>query len=186
VSKTKNKEQSANKAASGPGRAAVLTVSDGVSAGTRVDTAGPAIVKLLREASFVISAEGVTPDDPKAIASRLRQFAQAADLIVTVGGTGVAARDVTPEATLSLSHRIVPGFSELMRAEGSKQTLLAYLSRGVAVTFGSCLILNLPGSLRGATESLRAVLPLLSHAIDLLRGKTEHRISDEQRATSNE
>jgi molybdenum cofactor synthesis domain-containing protein len=116
----------------------------------------------------------VTPDEQQQIVEALRQLCAEADLVATTGGTGVAARDVTPDATLALSPRVVPGLAERMRAEGAKSTLMAYLSRATAVSYQRSLVINLPGSPKGATESLRAVLPLLGHAIDLLRGKTEH------------
>jgi len=153
-------------------RAAVLTVSDKASRGEREDTAGPAAAALLRGAGAEVIATAVLPDDRDRIAAQLRRWADedALDLIVTTGGTGLSPRDVTPEATLDVADREVPGLAELMRSEGRKSTPMAALSRAVAVSRGRTLILNLPGSERGARESLQAVMGLLPHAIELLRG----------------
>ena len=156
-------------------RAAVLTVSDSVHAGTREDVSGPTLrARLEKDGWFVIS--GVVPDVADQIASKLQSWVRSGevDAIFTTGGTGVAQRDVTPEATRSVIQREIPGIAEWMRSEGMKKTPLAVLSRGIAGTCGKCVILNLPGSPKGARESIESVLHLLPHIIDLLRGNTEH------------
>jgi molybdopterin adenylyltransferase len=117
----------------------------------------------------------MVPDEQKVIEDAIRRAAGSARLVVTTGGTGIAARDVTPEATQAVCDRLLDGVSELMRSEGRRQTPMASLSRGLCGTLGSSLVLNLPGSPGGAVHSLEAVLTLLPHAIDLLEGKTEHR-----------
>lgn len=155
--------------------ATVVTVSDGVSAGTREDTAGPAVAGMLSEAGFAVDRALVTDDRP-AIAAVLRRLADedGRDLVVATGGTGLGPRDVTPEATLDVVERLVPGLAEAMRAAGRASTPRADLSRGVCGVRGRTLILDLPGSPRGATESLGAVVGLLAHAVDLLGGDTAH------------
>ena len=156
-------------------RAAVLTVSDSVHAGTREDVSGPTLrARLEKDGWLVIS--GVVPDVADQIASKLQSWVRSGevDAIFTTGGTGVAQRDVTPEATRSVIQREIPGIAEWMRSEGMKKTPLAVLSRGIAGTCGKCVILNLPGSPKGARESIESVLHLLPHIIDLLRGNTEH------------
>jgi molybdenum cofactor synthesis domain-containing protein len=155
-------------------RAAVLTVSDGVAAGTRVDTAGPAVAAILERAGYIVVRRDVCSDDQQLLKQRIAALCDEAQLVLTAGGTGVAERDVTPEATLAISQRVVPGLAELMRSKGGQTTAMAYLSRAVGVTYRKSLIVNLPGSEKGATESLRAVLPLLHHVLELLSGKTEH------------
>ena len=154
--------------------AAVITVSDGCFQGTRVDGSGPLLTRLLNESGFTVVSKMVVPDEIPTIAAALRTSAESASFVVTTGGTGLAPRDVTPEATMQVCTRTVPGMSELMRLEGIKQTPMASLSRAVCGTVGETLILNLPGSPAGAVASLRTVLPLVPHALDLLRGKTEH------------
>lgn len=158
-------------------RAGVLTVSDKGSRGERVDTAGPAVAGILASIGAEVSETAIIADEREQIAAKLRLWADDdhLDLVVTTGGTGLARRDVTPEATLDVAHRLVPGIAELMRETGRKSTRLAALSRSVAVTRGSTLILNLPGSERGACESLEAVLDLLPHAIELLQGEAGER-----------
>ena len=153
-------------------RAAVLTVSDGVTDGTREDASGDAAVALLREAGFDVSSRRVVPDERPEIEAALRELAAANGLVVTTGGTGFGPRDVTPEATRAVIEREAPGVAELMRASGIAQTPMAALSRGVAGAVGSALILNLPGSPKGVRESLAAVLPVIPHAVELLGGAT--------------
>jgi molybdopterin adenylyltransferase len=156
--------------------ATVITVSDSCSAGTREDLSGPAVARALSEAGAVGCNMAVVPDESDQIATAIRSAAAAGNaLIVTTGGTGLAPRDVTPEATLAVCDRVVPGLAELIRLEGAKHTPFAALSRGVCATLGASLVLNLPGSPKGAESSLRAVLQLLPHALDLLAGKTAHK-----------
>jgi len=116
----------------------------------------------------------IVADEQPAIETALRRLAASAHLVVTTGGTGIAARDVTPEATRAVCTRLVEGISERMRSEGAKKTPLAALSRAVCGICGASLILNLPGSPKAAVESLQAVIELLPHALDLLQGKTSH------------
>ena len=116
----------------------------------------------------------VVPDEVKEIEAALRSAAAKCSLVVTTGGTGLAPRDVTPEATLAVCERLAPGLAELIRADGAKHTPFAALGRGVCGTLGASLVINLPGSPAGAESSLRAVLPLLGHALDLLAGVTKH------------
>ncbi|MBX3276619.1 MAG: MogA/MoaB family molybdenum cofactor biosynthesis protein [Acidobacteria bacterium] len=151
-------------------RAVVLTVSDSASRGERVDASGPAVAEQLASIGAEIVAAEIIADERGAIAGRICHFADSglADLIVTTGGTGFAPRDVTPEATRDAIEREAPGLAELMRAESLKITPLAALSRGVCGARGRTLILNLPGSVRGARENLSAVVRLLPHAISLL------------------
>lgn len=126
-------------------------------------------------AGFDVDVVAVVPDDVERIATAiLDAIAHGNRLIVTTGGTGIAARDVTPEATLRVCERVIPGFGELMRATSLQKTPMAALSRTQAATRGDALILNLPGSPRGAVENLEAVLHIVPHALDLLEGKTQH------------
>lgn len=157
-----------------PDRAAVVTVSDSTSRGEREDLSGPAVAVLLRQSGFEIVAQEVVPDDQPSIESTLKTLCGSADLIVTTGGTGLGPRDVTPEATRAVCDRLVEGIAELMRSQGMKHTRFAALSRSVCGARGAMLILNLPGSPKGAVESLRSVIALLPHALQLLRGNTKH------------
>jgi molybdopterin adenylyltransferase len=157
------------------GRAHVITVSDGVSAGKRADHSGPALRDLLTHERFEVTGPEVVPDEHDRITDAIVAAVIAgADLVVTTGGTGLGPRDVTPQATSMLLDYEVPGISELMRSAGAASTPMAALSRGMAGVRGRSLILNVPGSAKGATESLQAVLPVLDHAIQLLHGHTKH------------
>ena len=156
-----------------PIRAGVLTISDSGSRGERVDTSGAATKELLATIDAEVQRSEIVPDEAETIAAILRTWADSdeLDVIVTTGGTGLSPRDVTPEATASVIERPVPGLSELMRSTGLQHTPMAALSRGIAGVRGRCLILNLPGSEKGVRENLRAVIDLLPHAVDLLRGR---------------
>jgi molybdenum cofactor synthesis domain-containing protein len=156
--------------------AAVLTISDSVSQGTRADRSGPAVRERLEQLGWRVAVMEVIPDETAEIQQRLATLADGGQLaaIFTTGGTGVALRDVTPEATRAVLEREIPGFGELMRSRGRESTPLAALSRSVAGTRGRVLIVNLPGSPKGAIESLDAIVELVPHVLDLLRGQTEH------------
>jgi molybdenum cofactor synthesis domain-containing protein len=138
------------------------------------DASGPAVTQLLEKLQFSVIAREVVSDDEIQIQNLLIRLAREVRLIVTTGGTGIAARDVTPEATVKVCDRLLDGVAERMRSEGMKKTPFAALSRGACGVRGKSLILNLPGSPAGAVESLEAVAALLPHALELLSGKTEH------------
>jgi len=153
--------------------ALVLTVSDGVAAGVREDGSGAAVVERLAGLGFAVERAAV-PDERPRIEGALVKAAARHPLVVTTGGTGLTPRDVTPQATLAVIDYEVPGFAEAMRADGRTKTPLAILSRAVVGVRGRCLIVNLPGSPRGAVESLAALEPVLGHALDTLAGPFDH------------
>jgi molybdopterin adenylyltransferase len=156
--------------------AAVLTISDSAHAGARADLSGPAVRERLEQLGWRVSLTEVLPDEAAQISGRLAVLADAGHVaaIFTTGGTGVALRDVTPEATREVLDREIPGIPEVMRTTGRRATPLAALSRGIAGTRGKVLIINLPGSPKGAVESLDAIVELVPHVLDLLSGRTEH------------
>jgi molybdenum cofactor synthesis domain-containing protein len=157
-------------------RAAVLTISDSVTAGVRTDRSGPAVRERLEQLGWKVSVTEVVPDEAAAISARLAALADGGQVsaIFTTGGTGLAPRDVTPEATRAVIDRDIPGLPELMRNRGRESTPMAVLSRAVAGTRGRVLIVNLPGSPRGAVESLDAIVEVVPHVLELLRGHTDH------------
>jgi len=154
--------------------AVVITVSDGVSSGAREDKSGVALQALLSNAGFEIRRE-VVPDEIPAIVAAIQRSVVEARLVVTTGGTGFGPRDVTPEATAQILEREAPGLTHMMLARGLDSTAMAGLSRARAGSIGSTLVINVPGSARGAVEGLEAVLEVIPHALDLLSGDTEHR-----------
>jgi molybdopterin adenylyltransferase len=154
--------------------AAVLTISDSSSQGERPDLSGPALVEALKKRNFEIVATEIVPDDRTHIENALLQLSEKAKLVVSTGGTGIAERDVTPEATRAVCERLLEGVAERMRLEGSKKTPYAALSRGLCGVRGNSLILNVPGSPKGAVESLEAVIDIIPHALQLLSGNTKH------------
>jgi molybdopterin adenylyltransferase len=151
---------------------AIITVSDTVASGERQDASGPAVAARCQELKFTVESTHTLPDDPAQIRSLLSKLADAQniDVILTTGGTGIGPRDSTPEATQAIAERLVPGMAEEMRRKGLAHTPRAILSRGVAAIRGSTLILNLPGSPKGAVESLDAVAALLPHSVQIIHG----------------
>jgi molybdenum cofactor synthesis domain-containing protein len=157
-------------------RVTVLTVSDGVTAGTRQDLSGRLAVEILRDGLHLGDIEAaVVPDEPRQIEARLRAWADSdVDLIVTSGGTGISPRDNTPQATLAVIDYEVPGLAELMRSVSLQKTPMAALSRAVAGVRGRTLIINLPGSPKGVKECLEAIMPVLPHALEQLASGAGH------------
>ncbi len=155
-------------------KAAVLTVSDSCARGERTDLSGPAVSEALRQRGFRVETSEIVSDDQPAIQKAILLLCAQAQLILTTGGTGIAARDVTPEATQALCDRLLDGIAERMRLKGSEHTPFAALSRGLCGVRGKSLILNLPGNPKGAVQSLESVIELLPHALQLLNGVTEH------------
>jgi molybdenum cofactor synthesis domain-containing protein len=153
-------------------RVSILTVSDSVSKGKTEDRSGPAVASRCKELGWEIASATVLPDDGDAIKGFLADTAdsKSADVILTTGGTGFGPRDVTPEATIAASEKLAPGLAELMRAEGRKKTKFAVMSRGVVAIRRESIVVNLPGSPKGAVESLDAIADLLPHAISVLHG----------------
>ncbi len=153
-------------------RVAILTISDSVSRGEREDLSGPALVTRCRELGWTITSALRCSDDPSALRSQMRAITDSAsvDVLLTTGGTGLGPRDTTPESTLEIADRTIPGLAEEIRRKGVEKTPTAVLSRGVAAIRHQTIIINLPGSPKGAVESLDAIAHLLPHAVEVLRG----------------
>jgi molybdopterin adenylyltransferase len=153
-------------------RVAILTISDSVSLGKREDLSGPALVARCRELGWTVSSAMRCSDDPAEVRSQLRAIADngRADVLLTTGGTGLGPRDTTPEATLDIADRTIPGIAEEIRRKGVEKTHTAVLSRGVAIIRHKTIVINLPGSPKGAIESLDSIAHLLPHAVEVLRG----------------
>jgi molybdenum cofactor synthesis domain-containing protein len=158
-------------------RAKIIVLSDAASRGERVDLSGPAVRELLETRGWQVAAIEILSDDLDTIRQRLEALTDAddCDAVLTSGGTGVGPRDVTPEATRAVVEKEIPGLPELMRAEGIKKTRRAALSRGIVGVRKRKLIINLPGSPRGARESMESIMDLLPHVVDLIQGRTAHR-----------
>jgi molybdopterin adenylyltransferase len=167
-------------------QAAVVTVSDRCSAGTTRDTAGPAVAEMLsKELNARIAWTRVVPDEADTIAAELKELCdRRVDLVITAGGTGISSRDVTPEATRTVIDRELPGLAEAMRATSARKTPNALLSRAIAGVRRETLIVNLPGSLKAATENLQVILAVLPHAVKMLRGEVAHPEQDKSRLIS--
>jgi molybdenum cofactor synthesis domain-containing protein len=157
-------------------QAAIVTVSDSVAAGTREDRSGAMLRERAEALGWRVTAQEIVPDEIDRISGVLTRLADSGQvsLILTTGGTGVAPRDVTPEAARTVIEREIPGLGEMMRAEGRKLTPFAALSRSMAGVRGRVLIVNLPGSPKGAVESLDAIVQLIPHIVDLIEGRTGH------------
>jgi molybdopterin adenylyltransferase len=153
----------------------VLTISDKGARGDRQDKSGEVVREVLSGMNIPIVSYDIVPDEKELIAAKLVKWADEDDLdiLITTGGTGLTPRDVTPEATLAVVDRIVPGFAEAMRAESLKKTPHAMLSRAVVGTRGKCLIINLPGSPKAVRECLEVILPALPHAVETLKGQSD-------------
>jgi molybdenum cofactor synthesis domain-containing protein len=155
-------------------RAAIVTISDSAVVGMRKDLSGPALESRAIELGWSVTEKRLVPDDVERISNAVAELSKSVDVILTTGGTGVAPRDVTPEAVRAVADKELQGFGEVMRSEGRKSTRLASLSRGSAYTRATAVIVTLPGSPRGAVDSLNAVCELIPHVVDLLHGRTEH------------
>jgi molybdenum cofactor synthesis domain-containing protein len=155
-------------------KTAVVTISDSVAHGKRVDRSGPATVEVLRQHGFDVTQQRAVVDDQSEIEQTLIQLSEQVQLIVTTGGTGISKRDVTPEATRAVCSKLIEGIPQKMRADGLENTEFAILSRGVCGIRGRALILNLPGSPAGAVDSLQSVVEILPHALEILAGHTAH------------
>jgi molybdopterin adenylyltransferase len=155
--------------------AQVITVSDRAFAGKMADASGPAVAEILQRGGFEVTGPEAVPDDGVLITDAIvAAISRGINLVVTTGGTGLGPRDFTPQATEALIDYEVPGIGEQMRRAGESSTPMSALSRAMAGVLGATLIINLPGSVKGATESLEAVMPILGHAVQLLSGDTEH------------
>ena len=157
-------------------RAAIVTVSDSVAQGVREDVSGPTVSRLLQGAGWTVASTEVVPDEFSLLRERLEALASSVDIdvVFTTGGTGVGPRDRTPEATTAVMERSIPGLAEAMRREGLKKTPLAALSRAVVGMKGKTLLVNLPGAPDGAEDSLMAILDILPHAVEVVRGEAVH------------
>jgi molybdopterin adenylyltransferase len=153
-------------------RIAILTISDSVSRGEREDRSGPALVARCRELGWNVTSALLSSDDPALLRGHLRAIADcgSVDVLLTTGGTGLGPRDTSPEATLEISDRTIPGIAEEIRRKGAEKTPTAVLSRGVAAVCNKTIIINLPGSPKGALESLNAIAHILRHAVEVLHG----------------
>ncbi|HYK03830.1 MAG TPA: MogA/MoaB family molybdenum cofactor biosynthesis protein [Thermoanaerobaculia bacterium] len=155
--------------------ARVITCSDAAASGERQDLSGPAVRDLLQAQGYAVDAVVIVADTIEFIATAIIDATESGNrLVVTTGGTGISPRDVTPDATMKVCEKLIPGFGEVMRSASLQKTPMAALSRMQAATRGTALVVNLPGSTAGAVENLQAVLHLIPHALELLAGKTEH------------
>jgi len=154
--------------------AAVITVSDSCTQGTRTDTSGPSVAEFLRKHNFSVIGTDIVPDERANIEKAILHWVHEARFVLTTGGTGIAERDVTPEATQAVCSRLLEGVAERMRSAGHQKTPLAILSRGICGICQRSIVLNLPGSPSGAVESLESVIDVIPHALKLLAGATEH------------
>ena len=169
-----------------PPRIAILTISDRSARGERADTSGPALAEAVREQGWEVKFQSIVADEKISIENLLASWSDGGevDILLTTGGTGFSARDVTPEATLDVAERLAPGLAEAIRLESLKITPHAMLSRAVAVIRRKTLIVNLPGSPKGALESLKILLPVLPHAVELLREDLSAEAGHDIRTTS--
>jgi molybdenum cofactor synthesis domain-containing protein len=152
---------------------AIITLSDKGSRGEREDLSGPAIREIIRKIGASVEHYEIIPDEKELIKEKLMDYSRKVDLILTTGGTGLSPRDVTPDATLEVIDRQIPGIAEAMRMEGLKKTDRAMLSRAVAGVRGSALIINLPGSPKAIREGLKVIVDIIPHAVEKIKGSTE-------------